>query len=152
MNWETRHDRTDERTLAAGEEPPLAAHLTSPRGFYSHHGVYVGAGRVIHYAGLHHGLRRGPVEEVSLDEFARGHDVRLRTAPPGFDRNEVVRRARLRLGEKRYRVLSNNCEHFCEWCLSGRARSRQVEALWGVLGRLTRQVSVTMNGDRYCAV
>jgi Lecithin retinol acyltransferase len=27
---------------------------------------------------------------------------------------EVMRRARSRLGEDRYRLLSNNCEHFCE--------------------------------------
>jgi hypothetical protein len=28
-------------------------------------------------------------------------------------------------------VASNNCEHFCHWCLSGENRSAQVERLWG---------------------
>jgi hypothetical protein len=26
-------------------------------------------------------------------------------------------RARSRLGESRYRLLTNNCEHFCSWAL-----------------------------------
>jgi len=41
---------------------------------------------------------------------------------------DVVRRARSRLGERCYDLLENNCEHFCEWCLRGTARSFQVEA------------------------
>ena len=32
------------------DEPSLGAHLISPRNGYSHHGIYVGSGRVIHYA------------------------------------------------------------------------------------------------------
>jgi hypothetical protein len=40
---------------------------------------------------------------------------------------EIVRRARSRLGENDYRLLTNNCEHFCNWCLSGVSRSAQVE-------------------------
>jgi hypothetical protein len=44
-----------------------------------------------------------------------------------FDQDEVVRRARLRLGEDRYSVLTNNCEHFCEWCVRGEHRSYQVD-------------------------
>lgn len=115
--------------LAAGDEPPLAAHLTTPRGLYTHHGLYVGQGRVIHYAGLARGLRRGPVEEISLEQFARGRGVWVdgrRCAR--FDPEQAITRARARLGEDRYRVLSNNCEHFCEWCLHGQSRSRQVES------------------------
>jgi Lecithin retinol acyltransferase len=45
--------------LGPDEEPPLACHLVTPRTLYNHHGIYVGNGRVIHYAGLAHGLRRG---------------------------------------------------------------------------------------------
>jgi hypothetical protein len=41
----------------------------------------------------------------------------------------VVARARSRLGEERYRTLSNNCEHFCTWCIHGENRSCQVELL-----------------------
>jgi hypothetical protein len=109
---------------------PLGTHLTSPRRGYVHHGIYAGDGRVIHYAGFHRAFRRGPVEETSLEQFARGRSVQ---AVPGsaaqFGGAEVVTRARARLGEDRYRVWTNNCEHFVHWCLSGTSRSTQVERL-----------------------
>ena len=40
---------------------------------------------------------------------------------------EIVRRARSRIGENDYRLLTNNCEHFCNWCLNGVSHSAQVE-------------------------
>jgi Lecithin retinol acyltransferase len=69
------------------------------------------------------------VEEISLSRFAAGHDVRVVSGvAPKFEEREVVRRARSRIGEDNYRLLTNNCEHFCEWCLHGEHRSYQVEA------------------------
>ena len=124
--------RLHDSRLRPGQEPPLGSHLVTRRAFYSHHGIYVGGGRVIHYAGLAHGLRRGPVEEVSLERFAHGHPIRLRDDGPHFDHREVVQRARSRLGECRYDILRNNCEHFCTWALQGEMRSRQVEWLRSV--------------------
>jgi hypothetical protein len=38
-----------DRLLAAGEAPPLAAHIVTPRLGYSHHGIYVGEGLVVQY-------------------------------------------------------------------------------------------------------
>jgi hypothetical protein len=32
-----------------------------------------------------------------------------------------------RIGEQRYNLLFNNCEHFAHWCKTGRHRSAQVE-------------------------
>jgi hypothetical protein len=123
------HAHATVQPLAADGEPPLAAHLTTPRGLYTHHGLYVGQGRVIHYAGLARGLRPGPVEEVSLEQFARGRGIWIDSRRPArFDPAHAITRARTRLGEDRYRVLSNNCEHFCEWCLHGQSRSQQVES------------------------
>jgi hypothetical protein len=114
--------------LADAEAPPFASHVVTSRRGYTHHGIYVGDGKVVHYAGLSRGWRAGPVEEVSLAEFARGRRVRVRACShPRFDRKEVAARARSRLGENRYRILSNNCEHFSEWCLRGQPRSRQIE-------------------------
>jgi len=122
----TRH-RT-ERSLVAKQEPPLGSHVVTPRRGYAHHGIYVGDGKVVHYAGLAHSLRRGPVEEISLARFTGGHAVYVRSdAPAKFDRREVIRRARSRVGEDQYRLLTNNCEHFCEWCLNDQQRSFQVE-------------------------
>src|SRR3984893_6675624 len=123
--------------LVGDHEPPLGSHLVTPRCGYLHHGIYVGARKVIHYSGLAHGLRRGPVEEVPFAHFARGHRVLMRShAPSDFDVRKAICRARSRVGEDRYRLLTNNCEHFCEWCLRGTARSFQVEA-WLARPRLT---------------
>ena len=57
---------------------PLGAHLVSLRRGYSHHGIHIGAGKVVHYAGFSSGLHRGPVEEVMLAEFAAGRAVPAR--------------------------------------------------------------------------
>jgi len=115
--------------LRPGDEPPLGSHLVTRRAFYSHHGIYSGEGRVIHYGGFALGVRRRPVEEVSLERFAHGHRIRIRHDRRCFNREEVVERAQSRLGENRYDVLRNNCEHFCAWALRDETHSRQVERL-----------------------
>jgi hypothetical protein len=118
-----------ERLLVAGSEPPMGAHIVTRRHGYTHHGIYAGVGKVVHYAGLSRGLRRGPVEEISLSRFAAGQPVSVASGmPPQFEGREVARRARSRIGEDNYRLLTNNCEHFCEWCLRGRHRSYQIDA------------------------
>jgi hypothetical protein len=104
--------------------------MVTRRWGYTHHGIYVGQDRAVQYGGLSFGLRRGPVEEVALSEFCLGRPIRIRSPrATSLDRDEVVRRARSRLGENRYHVLKNNCEHFCEWCASGEHRSYQVDRL-----------------------
>jgi Lecithin retinol acyltransferase len=117
-----------DRRLEPEREPPLGAHMVTPRHGYTHHGIYVGRGKVVQYAGLSWGLRRGPVEEVSLAQFAQGRPLWVRLAGSlWYDQHEVVRRALSRLGEDHYSVLTNNCEHFCEWCVRGEHRSYQVD-------------------------
>ncbi|WP_321917614.1 MULTISPECIES: lecithin retinol acyltransferase family protein [unclassified Paraburkholderia] len=124
-----------EAVVAAAEQTPIfdslipiGAHVSTPRRWYTHHGIYVGAGQVVHYAGLSSTLRCGPVTKVSLAEFMHGHPVCVcHDADVAYSSEEVVSRACSRLGEDAYDVLRNNCEHFCSWCLTGAARSRQVE-------------------------
>jgi hypothetical protein len=111
-------------------EPQPGAHLGTPRLGYLHQGIYVGGGYVVHYAGYVHGLLRRPVEEVEIARFRNGRPLWVAAdIQPIYDRSEVVQRARSRVGERRYRLLTNNCEHFCEWCLNGQQRSYQIEAL-----------------------
>jgi Lecithin retinol acyltransferase len=95
----------------------------------------------VQYGGLSRGVRRGPVEEVPLSQFAQGHRIWIRLQDSsGLDRNEVVHRARSRLGENRYHVLTNNCEHFCEWCVRGEHRSYQVDELVACYCRAWRRL------------
>jgi hypothetical protein len=120
---------------AACEPFAIGAHLVTPRRGYTHHGIYMGGNRVVHYAGWSRAaLTCRPVEEVSLEEFSDGRVVAQRhDSPARFAPAEVVARARARLGENRYRIASNNCEHFCHWCRSGENRSAQVDRLLGWL-------------------
>jgi HRAS-like suppressor 3 len=116
------------RALTSDEEPALGAHLVTPWMGYAHHGIYVGDGNVIHYGALMYDIIRKPVEEVTIESFAGGRPVFvIEHAEACLDTVEVISRARSRLGEKNYRLLTNNCEHFCEWALHGVARSFQVE-------------------------
>jgi hypothetical protein len=126
------------RALRAGEMPPRGAHLVRPWLGFAHHGIHAGDGRVVHYGALMYDIIRRPVEEVSLEQFAEGRTVFVvEHGEQCFHVDEAIRRARSRLGEKRYRLLSNNCEHFVEWCLHDVARSFQAETalafprMWG---------------------
>jgi hypothetical protein len=131
-----------DHALDSRREPPLGAHLVTPRHGYTHHGVYVGSGHVVQYGGLAHVLGRGPVEEVPLFRFSHGRPIWVRITESGWkDRPESASRARSRLGEDRYRVLTNNCEHFCEWCVRGQHRSYQVEALLGPYKRIRQRIT-----------
>ena len=131
------------RALSVQVNEPFTpgTHVVTARAFYAHHGIYVGNGRVVHYAGLGKGWQSGPVEEVSLGQFANGERVlSFAHSSQSFSNAEIVARARSRLGENMYDVLRNNCEHFCEWCVTGRKRSQQVRKWMSLPSRLLRMV------------
>jgi hypothetical protein len=117
-----------DQTAGLSQEPAPGMHLVTSRCGYAHHGIYVGHGMVVHYAGLSRLLQPGPVEEVTMRQFSMGRPVRIVGHRESlYSLREIVRRARSRLGENKYHVLRNNCEHFCNWSISGRSRSIQVE-------------------------
>ena len=120
--------RRSVQPLAVDVLPARGAHLITPWLGYTHHGIYVGDGKVVQYGALKYDFIRKPVEEVTLESFADGRMVYVVThADDCFDAQKVIERARSRLGEKRYRLLTNNCEHFVEWCLHDGHRSFEVE-------------------------
>ena len=133
------------------EELLPGSRLIVRRRAYFHHGIYLGNGGMIHYAGWLFGTR-GLVEEVTLEQFTEGRPYCIGRMPP--DRRageEIVRRARSRLGERQYHLLRNNCEHFCNWCQLGECRSEQVEALMkpalvliGILRALRRELLIAV--------
>jgi Lecithin retinol acyltransferase len=112
--------------------PKIGDHLISRRPGFMHHGIYVGHERVIHYGGNSTGIT-AKVEEVTLQRFAGVNGFQI--VPyrrRRFSREESVRRAYTRFGEDHYCVVSNNCQHFVEWCVMGIHRSGQVAARTGV--------------------
>ena len=90
--------------------------------------------RVVHYSGLS-GFWQCGGRGGYPSRFAHGHAVRVVDhLEPHYSPEEIVRRVHSCLGESDYRLLSNNCEHFCNWCLIAVSRSDQVESrLMGLL-------------------
>ena len=41
-----------------------------------------------------------------------------------LDRDLVLSRAQSRIGEEKYNLLTNNCEHFAMWCITGRSEAK----------------------------
>jgi hypothetical protein len=60
-----------------------------------------------------------------------------------------VERARSRLGESRYRILTNNCAHFCAWALRDERQSRQVAWIRAIPRTLCRALRIQFSGDHY---
>ena len=99
-------------------------HLIARRFAYTHHGLYMGEGKVLEY------IQNGGVTIVPLETFAQRHAVYIREhSEAKFTGEEAVKRGLTRLGENNYNLLTCNCEHFVNWCIDGVSNSRQVDNL-----------------------
>lgn len=87
-------------------------HIKVMRSVYSHHGIYIGKGKVIHYDDF-------IVCMSTLEDFANGDDILFVDEPSPYKRSEIVKRAKSRLGESEYNLVWNNCENFATWCRCG---------------------------------
>ncbi|MBF7682113.1 lecithin retinol acyltransferase family protein [Acinetobacter sp. B5B] len=114
---------------------PIGSHLIVKHFGYSHHGIYAGRGRVIHYSGFAHLFKKHPIELTQFYKFSHGKDVYIRTYKyPKFSGRTVVRRMRSRMHENQYHLIINNCEHLCSWAITGIESSPQVVKM---MNRLT---------------
>ncbi|PZO57480.1 MAG: hypothetical protein DCF15_07035 [Phormidesmis priestleyi] len=89
---------------------------------YEHHGIDCGDGTIIHYSKV--GEAR--IAQTSRDTFARGNAIYTKPQPTAFIADDVVARATSRLGEREYDLFFNNCEHFANWCKTGRSECKQI--------------------------
>mgnify|MGYP003611849712 CR=1 FL=1 len=113
----------------------LGSHLIVKNFGYSHHGIYAGKGRVIHYSGFAHFFKKQPIEMTSLEKFARGRKIIVRQYnQPKYKSRMIVRRMRSRMHENNYHLIINNCEHLCSWAITGVESSPQVVKM---MNRLT---------------
>ena len=115
---------------------------------YEHHGFYVGDDMVVHYNGLARGIvfekscfeeilsnvvpldkrNVAKVEMTSLEEFASGDTWQIKEhANAPFSGQDIALCAKARVGEQKYNLLINNCEHFCNECVFGEHVSEQVQ-------------------------
>lgn len=82
---------------------------------------------------------------VSLPDFARGGTTWIQNpdATPE-ERAQAVERAAARIGERRYSLTANNCEHFANWCATGVAISHQVIAFITALAKMVLAAAVSL--------
>ena len=57
---------------------------------------------------------------MTLEQFAKGMPIFIVQSKITYSREEVMVRAVSRLGEEKYNLITNNCEHFVRWCRSGK--------------------------------
>lgn len=119
--------------MAKGDQIYVWREFAKLSGVYEHHGIDCGDGNVIHY--------RKPseiIEKTSFDTFSKGNKVYICQYPLGFCfvSDVVVNRAESRLGENKYNLLFNNCEHFATWCKTGISDSKQIREFIPVINKL----------------
>ena len=102
-----------------------ADHLQVPRqhGLFQHHGIDLGDGTVAHY------LEGKEILRSSIQDFAGNQHISIIPHTKCSPRGVTLRRAMSRIGEQKYNLLFNNCEHFANWCKIGRHQSSQIEDL-----------------------
>ncbi len=102
--------------------------------FYTHHGIYMGDGKVIHFAGSIREKIDPVVHETDLSKFLKGGILRRRDYKQGLPASETIRIAREQLSDRSYSMVWNNCEHFATYCATGRKKSQQVKRILSGLG------------------
>ena len=89
---------------------------------YEHHGIDCGDGTVIHYSKV----GEAEIALTTREAFARSGRVYVKDQPTAFISDVVIERAESRLGERQYDLFFNNCEHFANWCKTGRSECEQL--------------------------
>eukprot|EP00386_Alphamonas_edax_P001208 GDKI01003513.1.p1 GENE.GDKI01003513.1~~GDKI01003513.1.p1 ORF type:complete len:235 (+),score=71.77 GDKI01003513.1:104-706(+) len=114
--------------------------------YASHHGIYCGNGRVIHFSGnegrgvggLSAGLSKGAasdarIKSISIVDFMRfGSKLSVVTHRNADPPEVTIQRAEESFADQdypEYHLLQNNCEHFATWCKTGSKKSSQVSTL-----------------------
>jgi hypothetical protein len=116
---------------ATSSSPPSLApgdHIRVFRGYFWHHGLYVGKQAVIHIASEDDaGKQSARVRCATLLDFAQGGEVVKVNYGQRLSAEESIARAEASLGRSGYHLGRNNCEHFVTWCVTGHHSSAQIE-------------------------
>lgn len=124
---------------ASVDELKAGMHVVAHRIGYQHHGIYIGNSQVVAY------LRDKGVTICSWKKFADGDKVTvLEHDDAQFSTQEIVDRARSRIGEDNYSLIFNNCEHFANWCVTGQSKSYQVREATITVAALATATALTI--------
>jgi hypothetical protein len=104
-------------------------HLYIDHGFYKHYGIDCGDGTVIHFS-----KEKGRICRDTMFAFARNNQIYVKSHNRCYSSEEVVERAKSKIGETGYNLGLNNCEHFTTWCKTGQSESKQVNGTVGNIG------------------
>ena len=107
--------------------------IYTDRGLYKHYGVYIGHGQVIHFSGTNGhetDAAKADIIQTSVKDFLKDDSLFIQDdkGKRPLPVNEIIQRAKSRLGKYKgtYNLVSNNCEHFANWCRYGSNESQQV--------------------------
>lgn len=142
------------------QELALGSHLVSSRnyGVYTHHGIYIGNNQVIHYSGFAKDWKAGKIEQATLDYFSQDAGYSIKTHKnPKFPGEQAIGRAKARLEnqdkiKETYNLASNNCEHFCHWCINGNHSSQQVNKLLNLVSVKTAKTVLNAIKNRVALI
>ncbi len=127
-------------------------------GLYEHYAVYIGNNEIIHYSGHEDDfsekptIRKAPIKDFfnNANKFfvldfpqEYGTPVKIHSTVPAnisfsekkaidyhlYSPEETVLRAKSRIGEDKYSLIFNNCEHFAIWCKTGISESHQINRI-----------------------
>ena len=100
--------------------------LEVPRqhGLFLHHGINLGDGTIVHY------LEGKEILRSSYEDFRQGEEVSIVKHINECSSEKTIKRALSKIGEKKYNLLFNNCEHFATCCKTGHHHSNQVDNLF----------------------
>ena len=120
-------------------EPKSGDMIRVKAGTIHHYGVFVSDSEVIQFGlapNARPELKDSDIEVLSTDIDTFLQNQFLEVAE--FDRkekkthptpDEVIAKARARMGERGYHILYNNCEHFAYECVTGKHYSEQVDGV-----------------------
>ncbi len=113
------------------------------RGFYYHHGIYEDDNHVYQYAakeGFEISMANALIICTDLNTFLKGgiceardyNEEELKKLKP---KEEIIKTAKEMLGTGlgEYNLISNNCEHFSNYCAFGKKESDQVMSFFNML-------------------
>jgi hypothetical protein len=102
-------------------------HIFVKRFGYSHHGIDVGDGQVIHYTGEPGHKSDASIKKTLIKEFTCDGVVEVVKYSKCLPIDETIALAEERIGENTYNLIFCNCEHFARFCKTKHHKSEQVK-------------------------